>query len=234
MKLAVMQPYFFPYLGYFDLINMVDEWIIFDTPQYLNKNWMNRNRILQPADGWQYICAPVKKHSQATPINKIEISTNGDWKNIALRQLAHYKKDAPYYAQVIAFLEDCFSGSESSLASLNTNIFRKTCKALGIYRPIFVFSEMNLKLGPINGPCDWSLRISQAVGASEYINRPGGAGFFDEKKFLENGTKLTFQSFKSMNYKCGRRQFVPDLSIIDVMMWNSCEKIKHYLDTFRL
>ena len=233
MKLAVMQPYFFPYLGYFDLINMVDEWIVFDTPQFMRHHWINRNRILHPNAGWQYICVPLKSHHQTTPINQIEISNDTDWENGILRQLLHYKKDAPYFAEVMAFLEDCFSESESNLARFNINIFRKTCRKLGIDQPIRVFSEMNLSLGPIDGPQDWALRISQAVGATEYINRPGGAGLFDEKIFLECRIKLTIQTFENMTYDCGHRPYIPDLSIIDVMMWNSPEKIKQYLDTFR-
>ncbi len=172
MKLAIMQPYFFPYLGYFDLINKVDEWIVFDTSQYTNKSWMNRNRILNPAGSWQYILAPVKKHHQTTPFNQIELSTNLDWKDGILRQLLHYKKYAPYFADVMAFLDECFSGSETHLAHFNSNVFQKVCHKLGIYKPIQIFSEMNLELGQINGPGDWALMISQAVGASEYINRP--------------------------------------------------------------
>jgi len=231
MKLAVMQPYFFPYLGYFDLINMADEWIVFDTPQYIRHGWINRNRILDSNSGWQYIIVPIRKHHQVTPINQIEVSTNTDWKALILRQLSHYEDHAPYYAPVMDFLDDCFLNSENNLVRLNTRLFRKTCSRLGIEKPIHVFSEMNLPLGPINGPDDWALRISQAAGASEYINPPGGAGLFDEIKFENCGIKLTIQSFDNLAYDCGRYEFEPALSIIDVMMWNSPEKIKHYLDT---
>ena len=234
MKLAVMQPYFFPYLGYFDLINMADEWIVFDTPQYMKYGWVNRNRILHPSSGWQYIVVPLKKHPYTTPINQVEILNSTDWTGLILRQLGHYKKNAPYYAQVIAFLEDCFSDSEEKLAELNTKLFQKTCSYLGIDKPIRVYSKMNLTLkGPVNSPGDWGLRIAQSAGASEFINRPGGAAFLDENSFLEHGIKLTIQSFTNMTYDCGRYKFEPDMSIIDVMMWNSCEQIKHYLDTFR-
>jgi hypothetical protein len=235
MKLVVMQPYFFPYLGYFDLINMADEWIVFDTPQYMKYSWVNRNRVLRPDSGWQYIVVPLRKYHHTTPINQIEILNGMDWKGLILRQLEHYKKSAPYYAQVIAFLGDCFSSSEENLAELNTNLFQKTCHYLGIHTPIRVCSKMDLILhGPVNGPGDWGLRIAQAVGASEFINRPGGAAFLNENSFQDHGIKLTIQSFTNMTYDCGRYTFEPDMSIIDVMMWNSPEKIKHYLDISRL
>ena len=214
---------------------MADEWIVFDTAQYMKFGWVNRNRILRPSSGWQYIVVPVKRHQHyKTPINQIVISTHHDWRALILRQLLHYEKQAPYYAQVIDFLEDCFSDSESNLARLNIKLFKKTCLRLGIDKPIHVLSEMNLNLGPINEPGDWGWVICQAVGAYELINPPGGAKFINEKSYLENGIKLTIQSFTNMVYDCGRHQFEPALSILDVMMWNSCEKIKHYLDTFRL
>lgn len=235
MKLVIMQPYFFPYLGYFDLINMADEWIVFDTPQYMKYGWVNRNRILRPNSGWQYIVVPLKKHHYTTSINQIEIFTDNDWSGLILRQLEHYKKDAPYYDDVISFLKDCFSGLDRYLSKINTTLFQKVAHRLGIKRPIHIYSEMNLPLqNPVNSPGDWGLRIAQAAGASEFINRPGGAAFLDENRFRENGIKLTIQSFTNMKYSCGKHQFEPDMSIIDVMMWNSCEKIKHYIDTFRL
>ncbi len=232
MKLTFQQPFFFPYLTYFDLINRVDQWIVFDTAQYVK--WTSRNRVLHPNSGWLYIIVPVKKHPQKTPINQIEISTNSDWKAIILRQLQHYEKVAPYYAQVMGFLEDCFMDSETNLARFDTGLFKKTCHRLGIEKPIHVYSEMDLPLPePVNEPGDWGLRIAQAAGASEFVclPLPAGAAYMDENKYRENGIQMTIIPFRHMSYACGRYQYQPDLSIIDVMMWNSCEKIKHFLDT---
>lgn len=233
MKLAGNQPYFFPYLGHFDLINQADVWIVFDAAQYIRHGWVNRNRVLHPSSGWQYILVPLKKHPYSTPINQIEISSQVDWKTRLIRQLNHYHMDAPNHAQVIGFLEECLSTPENNLARFNTELFRKTCLRLGIDKPIQVFSEMNLAMEPAQGAEDLVLGICQAAGASECINPPGGAGLYNAERFAENGIKLTIQSFTNLVYDCGRFRFEPDLSIIDVMMWNSCEQIKHYLDTFR-
>ena len=234
MKLAAMQPYFFPYLGHFDLINMADMWIVYDVAQYIRHGWVNRNRVLHPASGWQYIVVPLKKHHYTTPIKQIEISSTADWKTRIFRQMQHYSKDAPYYPQVIGFLEECLSDSESNLARLNTRIFRMVCQRLGVETPIHVFSEMNLAMEPGKGAEDLALGICQAVGASEYINPTGGAALYSAKVFAERGIKLTIQSFTNMVYGCGRYRFEPALSVLDVMMWNSCEEIKRYLDTWRL
>lgn len=235
MKLGIMQPYFFPYLGHFDLINLVDEWIVFDTPQYMRHHWMNRNHILHPTSGRKYIMVPLRKHHRDTPINKICIAMETDWRGRILGQLQHYKKEAPYYKEVTNFLEECFSEASSYLSEMNIETLRKTCRRLSITTPIRVLAQMNLVLeGVVEGPGDWALNISRAAGASEYINPSGGAALFDENRFREHGIKLIIQSFTNMIYPCGTYQFEPGLSIVDVMMWNHPEQIKHYLDTFRL
>ena len=87
-----------------------------------------------------------------------------------------------------------------------------------------------MELGPIEEPDDWPLRKAEALGATEYANPSGGRSFYKEKKFLEKGIKLTFRRIPPLNYICKGYEFIPDLSIIDVLMWNPPEKIKQYLD----
>lgn len=233
MKLGIMQPYFFPYLGYFDLINYVDLWIIFDTPQYIRHGWVNRNRILHPNSGWQYIMVPTTKHSQKTKINQIEISYSDDWKKKFFGQLMHYKKNAPYYPDVIDLLEECFDNREVFLSKFNYLILKRICQKLNITTEIVVFSEMELLIEEVSEPGDWALNISKALNASEYINPPGGENLFNKEKFSENGIKLSIQSFVNMDYFCKNYNFEPNLSIIDVLMWNSPGDIKKHLDDYR-
>lgn len=233
MKLVAMQPYFFPYLGYFDLLNMADMWIVYDAAQYIRHGWVNRNRVLHPAAGWQYIILPLKKHHFVAPINEISIASDIDWQKRIFRQLEHYHMDASHYDSVIDFLKECFSLPYTNLARINTEIFRLTAQKLGIKTPIYVFSEMNLSLGKIESPEELALQICLAVGAGEYINPPGGAGLYHSDQFAKHGITLTIQEFKNMPYECGRFKYEPALSILDVMMWNSCTGIKNYLDTFR-
>jgi hypothetical protein len=233
MKLAAMQPYFFPYLGQFDLLNRVNLWIAYDPAQYIRHGWVNRNRILHAASGWQYITVPVEKHTHTTPINRIK--TSGDaWKADLFKKLRLYSADAPFYRQVIGFLEQALNTEETNLARLNIALFRATARALGIQTPIRVFSEMELGIGPVAGPENLALAMCRAAGAAEYVNPPGGASLYSPEKFAEHGIKLTIQSSTDMMYPCGRFRFVPGLSILDVMMWNSSERIKHSLDTFGL
>jgi hypothetical protein len=234
MKLVAMQPYFFPYLGYFDLANQADLWIVYDDSQYIRHGWVNRNRILHPHGGWQYVIVPLEKHPHSTPISRIRASARINWKAAIFKQLLHYENKAPYYRPVIAFLREGLSEPEDNLSSLNTKLFRSTCRLLGIDTPIRPFSDLNLPGLPVGRPEDLALAICRAAGADEYINRPGGAGLYDEKRFLEHRLKLTIQTYASFIYDCGRYPFIPDLSIIDVLMWNSPEQIKRYLDTGRV
>jgi WbqC-like protein family len=233
MKLGVMQPYFFPYVGYFDLINRVDRWVVFDTAQYIRHGWINRNRILHPTSGWNYVIAPVIKHQRDTPINQIQTLKREQWAPRILGQMLHYKKRAPYFRRTFQFVEDCLQGDERNLARLNAEILAKTCAFIGIPFNSSIFSEMNLPLSPVLGPGDWALRISEAMGATEYFNPPGGAELFDSARFATSGIKLTLQEPVTFSYACQGYTFEPSLSIIDVLMWVSPTEIKQRLDDIK-
>jgi len=173
MKLGIMQPYFFPYLGYFELIQRTDRWIVFDTAQYIRHGWVNRNRILHPRTGSQYIKVPIKHCARETPISQIEIADRQQLQSTILGQIEHYKKRAPFYQETAALVEQCLSGDETFLSRLNVSILAQVTQHLDIPFHCQVFSEMQLPLGPVEGPGDWALRIAEALHASEYVNPPG-------------------------------------------------------------
>lgn len=230
MKLGIMQPYFFPYLGYFDLINRVDRWIVFDTPQYIRHGWINRNRILHPAKGWQYIIVPLAKHSRDTAIKEVQILPHTDWRSRILGQIMHYKKRAPGFSRTYALIEECLDAGELSLSRLNTRILARICVHLEIPFNCTLFSEMGLSLGPIDGPGDWALKICQCLRADEYLNPPGGEGLFDPAKFSAAGINLLIQDPFTFLYDCPGYCFEPNLSVIDALMWNEPDRIKAHLD----
>lgn len=225
-----MQPYFFPYLGYFDLINCSDKWVVFDSAQYIRHGWVNRNRILHPKEGWQYIIAPTKKSAREEKIANIQINDTTDWKSKILGQLQHYKKTARFFQETMGLVEECLATPETNLSKLNAEILAKICAHLGIPFQYEFFSEMDLALGPVEGPGDWALRISQALGAKEYVNPPGGRDIFEPSKFEDLGIRLTIREIPPLEYTCRKYEFVPGLSIIDVLMWNTPEQVKSFLD----
>jgi hypothetical protein len=230
MVLGNMQPYFFPYLGYFDLINRCDTWIVFDTPQYIRQGWVNRNRVLHPAQGWAYFGVPVKKHDYSTPISHIETTAPAEWRQKLLRQLSHYRKKAPHFDGTMDLVTRSLADDDPNLSRLNTRILGDVCSHIGIRWNCSVFSEMNLPLGPVEGPGDWSLRICEALGATEYINPPGGEGLFDRAAFERSKIRLTIQEPFEFSYECPGYQFEPSLSVIDALMWNGPARLKEHLD----
>ena len=132
-RLAGMQPYFFPYIGYWQLINAVDIFVLFDEAQYIKQGWVNRNRILRPEGGWQYIRVPIKKHSMTESIKNVQIHQDGKWKELIIRQLAHYKKKAKYFNDTNDFVKDAiFSNTDQSIGAINCNITKKLCAYLGV------------------------------------------------------------------------------------------------------
>lgn len=231
MKLAIMQPYFFPYIGYFQLMNIVDTWVVFDEIQYIDKGWINRNRILHPdiEKEWQYMTVPVKKRGRLDRICDISINMDETWQDQILGKLTSYKRKAPNYRETLRFVSDCFDSNETNLSKYLTSTLKATAKALQIKTNILVQSEMNLDLGVIKHPGQWALRISEHMNASEYINPHGGTNIFKEDEFKRSGIKLRFIRPQLEKYIQRRGTFVPGLSIIDVMMWNNFDDVSGFL-----
>jgi hypothetical protein len=235
MRLGIMQPYFFPYLGYFSLIKHTDRWILFDTVQYIRHGWINRNRILKQNDGWLYIKVPLQKHERDTLIKDIQASENEDWRQKILSQIVIYKKKAPHYWPVRKLLESCFEFSETnSITHLNQHYLQQVCNYLDIPFDCQIFSEMDLDIGAVDAPDEWALRISQALGADEYWNPEGGDDFFDRDKYAAGGVKLQFLKSGLPEYDQQRPNFENGLSMIDVLMWNDQEQVHRFLDDFQL
>lgn len=227
MKLAIMQPYFFPYLGYYSLLDYADKFIILDIVQYKRKSWMNRNRILHPNDGWQYIKAGLTKAELHATINSVLLSSDKGWIIRILNQLEHYKKRAPYYIQTINVVKTVLYDSKRTLLDLNFNSLKIVADYIGIACDIKIYShDCEDVSSKVNGPGGWALEISTSEKASLYINPPGGKDLFDRKSFLYRGIDIRFLENRLTKYKQNRDGFEPGLSVIDVMMFNSPNDIK--------
>jgi hypothetical protein len=218
MKLGVMQPYFFPYIGYFSLIKATDKWVVFDSVQYIRHGWVNRNRILHPTEGWQYIIAPLKKHQRSTRINDVEVVDGNQWRERIFGQLEHYRKGARFFRETSDLARHCLAGDEQNLARLNVQILARICEHLDLAFDHDVFSESKVPVPEVDDPGLWALRISQQYDADSYVNLPGGRELFDRSEFEKAGICLQFLEPASATYDQGRETFVPSLSILDVLM----------------
>lgn len=234
MKLAIMQPYFFPYIGYFALIKQADQFILFDTPQYIRHGWIERNRILKQNGEPLYIKVPLKKHNRDIAINNLLINNSENWKEKIFAQLIPYKKKAPNYWKVISLLKEIFEDDTDSIVELNYKSLKKTCNYLGISTPISIWSDMNVKIDGVKAPDEWALNICSALNADTYFNPIGGSSFFDRAKYEKAGIELKFLEMIPVTYKQLSNDFTPFLSIIDVMMFCEIEKTNDLLDNFKL
>ena len=225
MILGIMQPYFFPYLGYFSLIRHADRFIFFDTPQYIEHGWVNRNRVLKQDGSTMYITVPIRKTARETPIREIEISGT-DWAEKIFGQLTAYKKRAPRYRETVGFLREVLPARDGeTLSALNIRTTQAVCSYIGLERRFDVFSEMDLPIEPVNGPDEWALNITKALGGDVYVNPPGGMSFFDPRKYEAAGIDLQFLQSNLPPYVQRIGRFEPGLSVIDAMMFCYPEEI---------
>ena len=218
MIFASMQPYFFPYIGYFSLFHASTEFQFNDTSQFARKSWMSRNRI-QNKSGIIYMVVPVVKHPLTTPINQIEVSGT-DWKRKLIAQLEFYKKKAPYYNSVIELVKDCISPEYRLLSRLNIESTIKVCHYIGLYPHYRVFSETGVII-ETEAPDETLLKKAIAFGYSHVINAPGAMSFYDKGKYDSMGINIQFVKNRIDAYDQKNDVFIPGLSIIDVLMFNS-------------
>lgn len=222
MILGIMQPYFFPYLGHFSLIAAVDEWIVFDITQYTPKSWMNRNRILHPNKGWQYVTVPLSNSSISIKTHEARILDTAKAKASIAGKISHYKKKAPYFTVVNDILNEVFdSTKDDSLVHLDVQGLVAVCQYLNIPFKYRICSELSLSLPPNLGPGEWALEVCSQLGAKDYVNPAGGQDLFDKLAFDKRGVSLQFAQSPEFIYDTAPYLYEPNLSILDVMMWSS-------------
>lgn len=234
MKAAIMQPYFYPYIGYFQLIQAADRFILFDDVQYIRHGWINRNRILKPVEGCQFIIMPLAAHARGTLIKDIQIAEASKNKDKILRQIEHYKKIAPCYKTVRALMGDCFSTDQNTIAEMNGSYLKAVCDYIGIDFKIEISSQMNFDYSQVQDAGEWALRMCEQLQVTEYINPAGGMELFDNSQFEKSNIGLRFLQPSLRAYNQRRAYFEPGLSIIDVMMFNEPAAIKNLINDYQL
>lgn len=231
MKLGIMQPYFFPYIGYWQLICAVDKFVIYDDVNYIKGGWINRNNILLNGER-NLINIRMHKSSSNKLINKIEVSDDRIYKNKILKSIEGNYKKAPYFIEVYPVIERTINQDEKNLAKYLEFGIRKVCDYLSIDTEIIVSSTIE-KNNELRGQ-DKVIRICRALGADEYINAIGGQKLYFDEDFAAHGIGLKFLKTGEIVYKQFRNEFVPNLSILDVMMFNKPSKINEMLDNYEL
>lgn len=220
MRLGIMQPYFFPYLGHFALIAACDRWVVFDTCQYAPRSWMNRNRVLHPAGGWHWATAPLRNGSIHIRACDALLADPAAACRALLGRLSHLRCTAPHFDAVAALVGEVFHGAGPSLVALNVRALDAVCRYIGLPFPHAVLSGLALDLPGRMAPGGWAPAICAALGATSYVNPAGGRALFDPADFARHGIALQFAEARPFTYATPGAAFVPDLSILDALLWN--------------
>jgi len=227
MKLAIMQPYFLPYIGYFQLIASVDQFIVYDNIKYTKKGWINRNRMLR--NGKDVIFSlPLKSDSDYLDVCQRELSSEFS-RDKLLNQFKGAYRRAPYFDQTIPLIEEIVRFDDANLFKFLHHSIVKTCEHLGIATEIRISSGIAIDHNLKNQ--DKVIALCEAVGASTYINASGGMELYSKETFREKGIELKFIKSKPFEYAQFGDAFVPWLSIIDVMMFNPLDAIRTCITT---
>lgn len=226
--LAVMQPYFLPYIGYFQLIASVDLFVLYDDVQFMKQSWMSRNRILLNGTVHQ-ISVPVTRSQQNGPIHSVRASTKpAGWRDKVLRTLASAYAKAKSFDTVFPMIEAWLPGGDTPISHANRRSIADICHHLGIPTRIVVSSER--AYGNADLPRDQRLiDICHREGASLYVNAPGGRTLYKASMFEPHGIELRFIRPHLAPYPQGKGEFIPGLSILDVLMHNSREQARDLL-----
>ena len=228
MKIGIMQPYIFPYIGYFQLINAVDIFVIYDDVNFIKQGWINRNRILLNGNAFMFNII-LKGSSSFKKINEIEVNVNN---HKLIKTIEHAYFIAPYFNKVYPVLTNILLDKENNLSKFLKNSLQEIINYLGLEVTIFISSEIEKNI-MLKGE-EKVIDICKHLKATNYINAIGGQELYSKEKFVENGLMLNFLKTKEIIYKQFSNEFIPWLSIIDIMMFNSPEAINNMLNQYEL
>ena len=225
MKVAIMQPYFFPYIGYWQLINAVDIFVMLDDVNFIKRGYINRNSIL--INGKPYLFSvPIKDVSQNRLIKDTELCFGEKEKKKFLARVETAYRRAPFFDTVFPLLKTAIEFDTESLTDYVGSSIEAIIRYLKIDVTVAKSSEIE-KNNALTGQ-DRILEICRRIRADIYINPSGGRKLYDAEKFREN-TK-----FGGVTYRQFTDRFVENLSIIDVLMFNSVERVKELLEEHEL
>jgi hypothetical protein len=229
MTLAIMQPYFFPYIGYFQLIKASDKFIFYDDVNFIKNGWINRNRILINSKP-TYLTIQLKEASSYKLIKDIEFSGTHDKikKSVELA----YKK-APFFCKAMNVIEQSLDIDTDKVSDLAVSSVRSVCNYLGLNIQ-FELSSTRYSSTKRLGKEERIIEICKLNGASIYFNSIGGVTLYSKELFKSEGINICFIKPDEISYSQYSTDFVPWLSIIDVLMFNSIKDINNMLTKFKL
>ena len=225
-----MQPYFFPYIGYFQLLRAVDEFVVYDNIKYTKRGWINRNRFLRQGHAADFT-VPLRKASDSLDVRQREIAQEFDRRKL-LNQIREAYRKAPHFEDVFALFERAVMNPDVNLFRFIHFSLQEACRYMNVQTKLVVSSDVDI---------DHSLKaqnkviaICKRLGADTYVNPSGGRELYSRRDFNSAGIELLFLNSKAPAYRQLENEFIPSLSIIDVMMFNSPAALGKMLTEFEL
>jgi len=220
MIVAIHQPQYLPWIGYFDKIDCADVFVLLDNVQYKKNEWQNRNRI-KTSQGWQWITVPVL-YKYPEKINEVKINNTVDWRKKHLNALTYNYSKAPFFEKHRRFLEKTFSTNWEFLVEINTHVIQYLINALGIDKKIVLASSLRLR----EGPTDRLVDICKHVQADTYLSGKDGAKYMNLDAFAQAKIKVIFQDFRHPIYPQLYEPFEPLMSIVDLLFNHNHNSLK--------
>lgn len=230
-KVAIMQPYLFPYIGYWQAINAVDEYVLLDDVNFIMRGYINRNNIL--LNGKAYLFSiPLEKPSQNKLINETKLNFSDKDKDTFLKTITMAYKKAPYFNDIYPIIEKIIKNSENDL----TQYIKFSIETIKNYLDMSTLIKLSSNIEKDNSlkAQDRILEINKKLNSKVYINAIGGQELYNREIFAEFNIELNFIKTLPYEYKQFNNAFIPNLSIIDILMFNSKEEVRELLNQYEL
>ena len=232
MKLGIMQPYFFPYIGYWQLIHAVDTYVIYDDVSFIKNGWINRNRLLINHEP-RYFNLPICGAGSFVTIKEVDLSGDRKAFQKLLRTVEMAYKKAPYFGEIMPLIEKIICFEAVKMIDFLEYHIREIAGFLDMNTKILLSSRDVVKDGNLKAHFK-VLDICKNLHASEYYNAIGGQELYDKKFFSDNQVQLSFLKTGEIRYKQYRDEFFPNLSIVDVLMFCGKDGTKKHLENYTL
>ncbi|MBD3427000.1 MAG: hypothetical protein GF409_07230 [Candidatus Omnitrophica bacterium] len=219
MIVAIHQPQYLPWLGYFDKMDQSDVFVLLDDVQYKKNEWQNRNKI-RNADTWQWLTVPVL-YQFGQPINQVEIDNTTNWSDKHIKSIEINYSKAPHFEEHAAFFEETFKREWPLLEQINSHFIQYLKRALGIKARIVKSSTMDLETSGTQRLVD----ICSRLDADVYLSGAGGRDYLEEDLFSGSGIELKFQSYRHPEYEQVYEGFEPYMSVIDLLFTSGSKSI---------
>jgi len=226
-----MQPYLFPYIGYFQLMHAVDRFVVADDYTFIKQGWINRNRLLINGAA-AYFTVPLKRHPSTALIREVEIDSGRPWQAGILKTVANFYRRAPSFDAIYPIVERVLGGPFTAIGDMARSSLHEVCAYLAI-NPSMVDSASTYRNSHLKGQ-DRVIDTCLAEGATEYVNAPGGRELYSGEAFRAHGIALRFIAPGEVVYRQFAEPFVPSLSVIDVLMFNTRDQARELLRRYEL